>query len=283
MSALLLQAAERRGLAVPPPPHGPESLGELAAALFLRPRRGLRRTPREQAYLEGARPLRLPSPAGPLAGWAWGDPGRPAVALVHGWEGHAAQLGAFAAPLVAAGFRPVAFDAPGHGESPGDEASVPQLGRVLAALEAAVGPWAAMIGHSMGAAAAAMATTCGCRPRGLVMLAPPQSQDEPARRLMERLRLDAEVRPHFLAALARRTGREPAETDLRVVARRAPCPLRVFHDPADPDTSYAAAEETVALWRGARLVPCPGRGHHRILATPAVVAQAVDFIRAPAP
>jgi len=52
----------------------------------------------------------------------------------------------------------------------------------------------------------------------------------------------------------------------------------VFHDPDDDSTDYAGSEEFTAQWAGARLVPCPGRGHIRILATADVVAEAVRFV-----
>jgi len=200
------------------------------------------------------------------------------VGLVHGWEGHGAQLGAFAAPLAAAGFRVLAFDAPGHGDSPGDEAHVPLLARLLAELEGEAGRFFGLIGHSMGAAAAAMSTQHGTAPRGLVLLAPPQSQLERVVRVADRMKLTGGLREKFHAAVERRTGARFAEVDMRVVAERAPCPLLVFHDPADEDTSFAATEQVVARWRGARLVPAPGRGHYRIVVTPEIVRQAVDFL-----
>lgn len=280
MSERLLNAARKRGLVVPPPPHTAVVLGELAAALFVRPQRGARRMPREEAYLETARRVALPTSWGTLAAWEWGEPAAPLVGLVHGWEGHGAQLGAFAAPLVAAGFRVLTFDMPGHGESPGDEAHVPLLGRVLAELQRTCGPFFAFIGHSMGAAGAAMAAAQGAAVRGLVLLAPPLSQRERVERVAARLELAPEVGEVFFAAVARRTQADYADVDLRAVAKRAPCALLVWHDPADEDTRFAGTEEFVGLWRGARLVPCPGRGHYRILMTPEIVRQSVEFLSA---
>lgn len=280
VSELLLQAAAKRGVPVPPPPHDTAALGELAAAIFLHPMRSGRRVPREAAYLAGTERLALPTSQGVLAAWRWGggDAGKPLVVLVHGWEGHGAQLGAFAAPLLAAGFRVLAFDAPGHGESPGDEAHVPMLARVLPELQAQTAPFFALIGHSMGAAAATMATTLGLAPQGLVLLAPPLDMLERVERVANRMQLGPELRRAFLAAAERRTGTTLAEVDMRKVARAAPCPVLVFHDPEDPDTSFAASQEIVGLWRGANLVPCPGRGHYRILATTEITRQAVEFI-----
>lgn len=280
MSEAILQAAARRGLTVPPPPHDEAALAELAVSVFLHPQRGLRRMPREQGYLAAARTRSLRSGVGALAAWEWGAPDAPLIGLVHGWEGHGAQLGAFAAPLAAAGFRVLAFDAPGHGDSPGDEAHVPLLARLLAEIECETGRFFGMVGHSMGAAGAAMSTQHGTAPRGLVLLAPPQSQLERVVRVAERMKLTGGLREKFHAAVERRTGARFAEVDMRVVAERAPCPLLVFHDPADEDTSFVATEEVVARWRGARLVPAPGRGHYRIVVTPEIVRQTVEFLSA---
>ncbi len=278
MSDILFQVAVKRGVTVPLPPHTPEVMGELAASIFLHPMRGVRRMPRELAYLNAARNFRLPTAAGELAAWEWGEPGRPLVGLLHGWEGHGAQLGAFAAPLVAAGFRVLAFDAPGHGDSPGDECSAPLVGRLAVAMQSQAGEFFGFVAHSMGCAAAAMATVRGARLRGMVFLAPPVSQLDRVERMCQRMEIGPEVAAFFRAAIVRRTGLDFAEASMFPVAAQAPCPLLALHDPEDADTDYKAAEEFVALWLGARLVPCPGRGHVRLLSTPEVVRQGVDFI-----
>jgi pimeloyl-ACP methyl ester carboxylesterase len=280
MSDKLLAYAAQRGIAVPPPPHSAETLGELAASVYLRPMRETRKMPRELAYLKTARRFALPTSSGELAAWQWGAGDRPLVGLLHGWEGHGAQLGAFAAPLVATGFRVLAFDAPGHGESPGEECSAPLIGRLLLEVEKPLGPFHSFVAHSMGAAAAAMAATHGAHPRGMVFLAPPLSQLERIERVVQRSQLAPEAAAAFRAAVARRAGLSLAESDMHYVAKLAPCPLLALHDPDDPDASYAATAGFVAEWRGARLVPCPGRGHVRILSTPEVVRQGVEFIGA---
>jgi pimeloyl-ACP methyl ester carboxylesterase len=278
MSEVLLQVAAKRGVAVPPPPHTPAVMGELAASIFLHPLRGVRRMPRELDYLARARRFTAATSAGELAAWEWGDAGRPLVGLLHGWEGHGAQLGAFAGPLVAAGFRVVSFDAPGHGDSPGDECSAPLLGRVLVELQAGTGPIQALVAHSMGCAAAAMAAVRGVQPKAMVFLAPPLSQLDRVERTCRRMGLAEDVAVHFRSAVERRTGLSFAEADMFHVAAHAPCPLLALHDPADDSTDYAATDQFVAQWRGARLVACPGRGHYRLLSTPDVVRQGVEFL-----
>ena len=234
--------------------------------------------PRELGYLETARRIALPTSSGELAAWSWGGEDRPLVGLLHGWEGHGAQLGAFAAPLAAAGFRVLAFDAPGHGESPGDECSAPLIGRLVLEMEKQLGSFHAFVAHSMGAAAAAMAATHGAHPRGMVFLAPPLSQLDRIERMVRRSELAPGAAAVFRSEIARRAGLSLEESDMHYVAKLAPCPLLALHDPADTDAAYADTEGFVQAWRGARLVPCPGRGHYRLLSTPDVVRQGVEFL-----
>ncbi len=278
MSDKLTAYAAARGVVVPPPPHTAEAIGELAASVYLHPLRAMRKMPRELGYLETARRLAVPTSSGELAAWVWGADDRPLVGLLHGWEGHGAQLGAFAAPLVAAGFRVLAFDAPGHGESPGEECSAPLIGRLLLEIEPQLGIFHSFVAHSMGAAAAAMAATHGAHPRGMVFLAPPLSQRDRLDRMALRSQLAPEAAEAFRAAVARRAGLSLEKSDMHYVAKLAPCPLLALHDPDDPDAAYADTEGFVRAWSGAQLVPCPGRGHYRILSTPDVVRQGVEFI-----
>ena len=277
MNARLRERAERAGLTLPAA-DTPEAWAELAVDIFLRPPPPPRIPLREQIYLATAKRGRAPTRWGELAQWTWGESEAPLVILAHGWAGRAAQLGALAEPLVAAGFRVVAFDGPAHGESPGHEAHVPMLAECILDIATQQGGLRAVIGHSAGAASAALATLMGLEPRGLVLIAPPLSHRRRVERVAVRFELAEEVRTAFFAAAERRGGWKDADVDMRVVARRAPCPALVLHDPDDDYTDYAGSEEFTALWRGARLVPCPGRGHIRILSTPEVVAEAVRFV-----
>ena len=108
MSEILLAAA-KRGIAVPPGPLDTDALAALAAAIFAHPACSGRRTPRELAYLKTAQRHTISTRFGELSVWEWrpqesvlrtlGFDHAPLVGLAHGWEGHGAQMGAFAAPL----------------------------------------------------------------------------------------------------------------------------------------------------------------------------------------
>ena len=59
---------------------------------------------------------------------------RPAVLLAHGWGGYAAQMRGFVFPLLAAGYRVIAYDQPAHGVSEGKLTGLPDFADVLAAV-----------------------------------------------------------------------------------------------------------------------------------------------------
>lgn len=90
-----------------------------------------------------------------LRAWSWGV--GPAVLLMHGWEGHAGHLNRFVEPLVNRGFRAVALDLPAHGFSSGRQATLLDMADALCAVGDAVGPVHAVIAHSLGGAATALA------------------------------------------------------------------------------------------------------------------------------
>ena len=135
----------------------------------------------------------------------------------------------------------------------------------------------------MGAAAAAMATTLGVRPAGVVLLAPPLSQAERVERMVDRLQFTPGVAQAFVRALERKSGFRHEDVDMRVAARRAGFPALLFHDPEDRSSPFHNSELIAAEWAGARIVPCPGRGHLRILSTPYVHEQTVTFFSARRP
>src|SRR5213083_1005752 len=106
--------------------------------------------------------------------WRWGSRDAPAVLLVHGWGGNAAQMRAFVFPLLSAGLRVVAYDQPAHGVSEGRLTGLPDFADVLAEVAWHYGDARAFIGHSLGGAAGALALATGrVRFDKVVLVSPP--------------------------------------------------------------------------------------------------------------
>jgi pimeloyl-ACP methyl ester carboxylesterase len=256
----------------------PELAALLASHLFLVPRRH-KRPPREKAYLAGAQ--RLYGAPGGLHGWQWGD--GPPVLLLHGWEGRASQLGAFVAPLVTAGHRVLAFDAPAHGSSPGTQASLFDFARVVEEADRHFGPLHAVVAHSFGAPGAMLAMAAGVRPRAAVFIAPPIALENGTRIFARVLGLSEDVRTRMKARLEARLGRTFAEIEATRVAPRMTAPLLLVHDRRDREVPWEAGARLAGAWPGAILHTTDGLGHHRILRDEQVIARAVRFIAGLAP
>jgi pimeloyl-ACP methyl ester carboxylesterase len=257
----------------------PELAAAGAARLFMRTRR--HPVPeRERAQLASARRSQLAGEWGPLAVWTWGTeaaPAAPTVALLHGWEGRASQLGAFVPPLVAAGFRVVGVDGPGHGDSPGRSSSLVALGGALRLLGDHLGPFAGVVAHSAGTVSAIHALSRGLVADRLVSVAPGVDLEGYAREFARLFGLSAAVSRSMRQRIERRLGVSWEELDPRRAAAHLRIPLLVVHDRADREAPFAGGEALARAW-GGRLIATEGLGHTRILRDGSVVAQATKFL-----
>jgi len=213
----------------------------------------------------------------------WGRPAPaasfvPTAFLVHGWEGRGSQLGAFVEPLRGAGFRVVAFDAPGHGEAPGRSSSLPAI---AAALEAAAERWsppAALVAHSAGAVSATFALGRGLEVDRAVFVAPGADLLGYTAWFARLLGLGERARRRLAERIERRIGVPYAELEPLKLAPAMTVPLLAFTDRDDLEAPLATAETLIRSWPGAELRVTEGLGHRRILWDPAVVRAAVGFL-----
>lgn len=111
---------------------------------------------------------------------SWGDPGAPAVLLLHGVTSNARTWWRVGPGLAAAGYRVVAPDLPGHGRTGhwAGHVAIRENAADLAELAHAVFPGrdpsdVRIVGHSWGGATAAAFPAAGFAPARLVLLDPP--------------------------------------------------------------------------------------------------------------
>lgn len=264
-----------------------EELGtDLAERLFTSPRRH-RRPDREREILATGWPLaidvtlRAPRWRGQrrrVAAWRWGH--GPTVLLVHGWEGRGAQLGALVDPLLRAGLSVVAFDAPGHGDSPGRRLYLADLADCIADIARAVGPLHGIVAHSFGAAAVLLAHQRGAvDARRNVMIAPNVLIDDAVARFARRVALDEPDRERLERQLADSNGVAVDALGVDQLVGQRDAALLVVHDRDDREVAFLHAERLAAIWRNATLHATTGLGHRRILRDDAVISDVVDFLR----
>jgi len=264
-----------------------EDLGtSLAERLFTSPRRH-RRPDREQGVIaRGWRfsvdvALRSPRWHGEhrkITAWRWGH--GPTVLLVHGWEGRGSQLGALVEPLVRAGLSVVAFDAPGHGDSPGHRLYLTDLADCVVDLARAIGPLHAIVAHSFGAAAVLLAhQRGGIDARRNVMIAPNVLIDDAVARFARSVALDDRDRSSLEGQLASHSGVPADALQLDALVGQRDAALLVVHDRDDREVPFVHGERLAQTWREATLHATSGLGHRRVLRDPAVIEEVVGFVR----
>ena len=215
-----------------------------------------------------------------ISTWRWGSRDAPAVLLVHGWGGHAAQMRAFVFPLLRAGFRVVAYDQPAHGVSEGRLTGLPDFADALAEIAAQQGEVRAIVGHSLGATAAAMAHAWRkVRARKLVLVSPPSDLVGYSRHFARWHWMPEPVRRSMQAAIEERYGLRWEELELARVAPRLDAAALIIHDRRDRMVPWAQGAAFAQQWPGARFMSTEGLGHRRILEDETVTQAAADFIR----
>lgn len=216
--------------------------------------------------------------------YRWGSEG-PVVLLAHGWGGHAGQWHAVVDGLLAAGMRVVAFDALSHGASDAGargpaQTSVVEMSRSLLAAAWHAGPVHAVVAHSLGGAATAMAIREGLPLRAAILIGPPADMHAASATLAWQLGIG----PAILARMQRRSeqwlGMPWSEFNVPEIGRtRQVPPTLVIHDRQDKEVRWEDGAAIAGAWPGARLVTTTGLGHRRILQDPEVIGQVAGFIR----
>ena len=241
----------------------------------------------ELELLGSAEPFTFRSSGMILDGWRWGG-GRgedvPVVILAHGWGGRGGQMAAFAGPLVRAGFDVVAFDAPGHGRSPGKSSSFPEIRAAIEDVARTVrdrgwGRPYGVVAHSAGTVSTAWAVRRGIGVERLVLVAPPTDPVEWTGREGRAAGLGQNIVDGLWSRLEKRF--DMHRDELRSLAN-APTMRQsalVVHDRGDRVVPFAEGWELASAWPGAQLLATEGLGHQRILRDPTVVEAAVEFLR----
>lgn len=210
----------------------------------------------------------------------WGE--GPPVYLMHGWGGWRGQLGGFVNPLVEAGFRVIAFDVPGHGDS-----GPSGLGRgrgngvefiqAIQAVAAEFGDPLGVIAHSFGCATTATAIRDGLDVGRLICISPSVDPMTNVNTVARIFGIGPRTIGRMLARIERLAGRSFSDFDPRTVPGKRP-PTLVIHDRQDKEVPYAEGKAFQESWPSAELVSTDGLGHQRILRDPQVIDRAVGFL-----
>ena len=261
----------------------PRLAGRLVARLWFTPWRlplGERALAKQDWWLEPTRPIQIAAGGLLLKGYEGGE--GPTVLLVHGWGDSSRSMGAFVRPLIDRGFKVVAVDGPGHGDTSGGQSDALQLAAAVRAAIADRGPVYAVVAHSMGAHAAMQALHDGPEVERAVFISPAVFLESAVGPFVQMFGLSDAVVAPLKAEIDRRFGKSiwSAMAATRLV-QGVDVPVLVLHDPDDPQVPFEDAEQLVDSWDRAQLVPIEGIGHTKILRDADVIERAVSFLERP--
>jgi pimeloyl-ACP methyl ester carboxylesterase len=260
----------------------PRLLGRWGFRLWFRTRRFPESAAGRRALGQAGREI-LPVNDIPVVVHHWGSEG-PIVLFVHGWSGRGSQVAAFIEPLTRAGYRVMAPDLPGHGETPGRSTNILECADVIRAVDEKYGPLHAAITHSYGGVVLAYALHHGVRLERAVLIGAPSDVDFLLESFADTLCMHPAVIDDLWRRLALRYAGGDSDEDfserislINNVGNLDVAAL-IVHDEQDSSVPWTQGQRIAATWPGARFLKTSGLGHGRILRDKQVVDTVTGFL-----
>lgn len=236
--------------------------------------------PREQAVIDEATRSKLRVNGNRIALYTWGDGPNP-VLLTHGWRGRAAEFADVVQELRRDDRTVIAFDAPGHGASGGWTPDVRDFAAVINGLSDRYGPFEAMVGHSFGTLASALAIRNGVQTGRLVSIGGVAELRYVFTGISGFMKLNQRTFAGLERRIERGQFREIPDFWNAMSATAAPLevPLLIIHDRDDTWVPYAQAELLAAAHPDtSRTLLTSGLNHHRVMRDQLVLDAITQFL-----
>lgn len=259
----------------------PESIGyTLTAALAARTSRPPV-TPAERDALATASKLHYGAGNAHVA-WVWGT--GPLVILVHGWGGRAAQMAPLGAHIARLGFRAVAIDVTGHGDSPGHNTRWDYFLVDIAAITHALNENVhACVAHSAGALTTMAARGLkGLRATRYACVCAPSHPYPPIDVIQKKLNPRKGIVERYKNHIAEQFDSTWELLQTGASFAGVGSDLLLVYDTADRFVNHSEGDKIQKICPGATLVKTNGYGHTRILAAPELAKVVGVFLTAKA-
>ncbi|HND89936.1 MAG TPA: alpha/beta fold hydrolase [Saprospiraceae bacterium] len=242
----------------------PGMAGRAAFRVFCSPRR-LPLRDKDRHFLDTAQQDHLRVDGATLRTYTWpaAQPDAPTILLLHGWESNSARWRKYVKPALAAGYRVQAFDAPANGQSGGSLLNVMVFSRAVRAFVEQHGSPYAMVGHSLGGAAAVMSTAMlqVPPPKKMVLLGVFAESTRVIQDFGNMLAASESVMKGLYREIERRTGLPLQDYSVRLkAASLTEVEGLVIHD-ADDEVAPVAEGQAIAQAWGCAYLETRGLGH----------------------
>lgn len=256
----------------------PDAMVRKAGRLFTRPFRSSR-TRALAAPTLGAAEWDLDVDGVAIHTYVWGDPHHePYVLFAHGWSSHGTRIAPWLPSLRDAGYAVVAFDQAAHGKSGGTHTTLPDFICHLLAVGRHFGPAEAVIGHSLGGAATALALARGLEAQRAVLIAPAADPLAAVERFSRFLWLAGYLGRRMFTRFEEAMRFDVSELLAQNNAPKIGRPALIVHDVEDREVPWSEGERYARFWRDSRLLSTRGLGHNRVCDDQSVIAAGMRFL-----
>jgi pimeloyl-ACP methyl ester carboxylesterase len=235
----------------------------------------------DEAIIARGNNYRIPFEGGELAVTTWGESGS-TVLLMHGWGGARAQMTGFVEPLLAAGYRVVAYDQPAHGESDGNMTNVLEIAPTMDLVMQREGKFDVVIAHSFGTliTSYALVKRNFPSPSKLVYLGSFNRLLDSLPRFQALANLSDELIHGLREMISEKFGRDVLEAIINEnLVQQIHIPALMFHDRTDNVTPVEDSRAIANAWSEAQYIETNGLGHRGALQSIEVHEQVITFLK----
>jgi pimeloyl-ACP methyl ester carboxylesterase len=235
----------------------------------------------DEAIIARGKNYRIPFDGGELAVTAWGEKG-PAVLLMHGWGGARAQMTGFVEPLLAAGYRVVAYDQPAHGESNGKMTNVLEIAPTMDLVMKREGKFDVILAHSFGTliTSYALVKRNFPPPSKLVYFGAFNRLLDSLPRFQVLANLPDEIIDGLREMISENFGKDVLDAIVNEnMVKQIQIPALMFHDRSDNVTPVEDSRAIANAWKEAQYVETNGLGHRGALQSAEIHEQVVNFLK----
>lgn len=216
-----------------------------------------------------------------IYGYRWGASTNKRILIVHGFESSAINFEAFVEPLVNKGYEVLAFDAPAHGISEGNQIILPLYRDMISAVNDKYGPFTAYIAHSLGGLALThfLKENPHTPDTKLVLIAPATEITSIIDRFFRLLKLNHKVRVAFDRISEQVTGISPANASILHTLNNIQSNILWLHDTEDDITPYRDVERIKQPdFPNIKFIITSGLGHRKIYRSENSLKAIIDFV-----
>ncbi|HEY4343362.1 MAG TPA: alpha/beta hydrolase [Parvibaculum sp.] len=254
--------------------NNPDAEAESLLAAMTTPKRRVR--PRIAEALRDADDIEVDTPYGKVMAWKLGK--GTATLLVHGWEDDNCLWGAIADKFAYNGRAVIAFDLPGHGFSPAEDASPKAASAAVRAVAEACGPIDSIVAHSYGCPVSMQAMSDGLAVKRIALIATPIPKMSQRWERAERRGVPPDVIDRAKTLFAARQASEPPAYDMEAAAEQMTAKALFVHSLDDEECPASNSQTLKRAWPGSKLILVDELGHRLIAQDSTTLDRVVDFI-----